>query len=106
MRSIIFLCYVLLAGTVCALDDYIVVMKPNSPVGIIDTLLKTLLGGLIVGPLQRFSIGTAFNGFTAPLTAVQVTLLQMDPNVSNNTPNFILPRFGGPKAVSMSTNGK
>jgi hypothetical protein len=86
MRSMWILGYVLFAGMACALDNYIIVMKPNSPVGIIDTILKTLLGGLVVGPLQRFSIGTAFNGFTCPLTTAQVTLLQLDPSVSKATP--------------------
>jgi hypothetical protein len=105
MRSILIFGYILFAGVACALDNYIIVMKPNSPVGIIDTILKTLLGGLVVGPLQRFSIGTAFSGFTCPLSAVQVTLLQMDPNVSRYMAFFSFSRLVNENDRVDSANG-
>jgi hypothetical protein len=82
MRSIL-LCAAVLFGVACALDTYIVVMKPNSPLALIDTLTQSILG-LVLGPLAKFTIGSSFSGFTTVLTPLQVSLLSINPNVSRH----------------------
>jgi hypothetical protein len=81
MRSIFIVCAAVLFGVACALDSYIVVMKPNSPLALIDTLTQSILG-LVLGPLAKFTIGSTFTGFTCVLTPLQVALLSANPNVS------------------------
>ncbi|KAF2429317.1 subtilisin-like protein [Tothia fuscella] len=80
MRLFFFI-QLLLVGIAYAQEKtpYIVVFQPNTPLGLIDGLLKTVLG--LLDSLTQFTSGPSFSGIAARLTPSQADSLRQNPSV-------------------------